>query len=145
MASCKIAVVLHEGEKETKKIWRFNKDLCREYTKSGVLKEIGLLFPHVEKKGLQLELFHFDDLVGKVDIESDADLVEALVNFIEESKMDSCRSEYLALHVKDSYVSSTKASDETSKSSKSKISHKSRKRKVILAFRCTIYLMLTLT
>ena len=41
---------------------------------------------HVCRKGLQLQLFHFDDLAGHIDIESDGDTKEALENFDDEWK-----------------------------------------------------------
>ena len=36
----KVAVELHEGEKSTKKIWRFNADLAAEFTEIQMEKEI---------------------------------------------------------------------------------------------------------
>ena len=46
----KVAVVLHEGEKLTKKIWRLNADLAAEYTKIQLEKDIDGLFSHIQKK-----------------------------------------------------------------------------------------------
>ena len=68
-------VVLHEGVKETTKVWRF--DPGKEYMKEGEVRE---LFPHLSKKGLH----HIDELAGRIDIESDGDLKEALDNFEDE-------------------------------------------------------------
>ena len=56
--SAKGSLELHEGEKSTKKIWRFNADLAAEYTKIQMEKEIECLFPHIQKKGLKLKLYH---------------------------------------------------------------------------------------
>ena len=63
----------------------------------------GLLssFPHLVKKGLGLELYHVDDLAGKVTIESDGDLVGALKHFMVEMQQISLRKEYLVLHGND--------------------------------------------
>ena len=74
----KIVIALHEGENVTNKIWRFDSNASDGYTKEETVKEILSLFPHLVKKELDLELYHFDDLAGKVDIESDGDLVGAL-------------------------------------------------------------------
>ena len=74
----KIAIELHEGQKSTKKIWRFDVSSAKSFTKSLLVNEIEGLFPHIKKKGLSLNLYHCDELAGKVVIESDADAVEAL-------------------------------------------------------------------
>ena len=102
----KVAVELHEGEKSTKKIWRFNADLAAEYTKIQMEKEIECLFPHIQKKGLKLKLYHCDELAGKVYIDSDADAVEALRNFTEES-LNERRPMYMILHAEDVIVLSS--------------------------------------
>ena len=90
----KIAIELHEGEKSTKKIWRFSVDLVQSYTKTQLEEEIECLFPHIKEKGLKLQLYHYDDLAGKVIIDSDVDAVEALNNFIQES-LDKRRPMYI--------------------------------------------------
>ena len=46
--------------------------------------EVASLFPHIVKKGLRLSLFYYDDLAGKVHIESDGDAQAALQSFREE-------------------------------------------------------------
>ena len=53
-------VELHEGENLTKKVWRFN--VVEHYTKSKLEHEIEGLFPHITKKGLKLNLYHYDEL-----------------------------------------------------------------------------------
>ena len=68
----KIIVELHEGERTTRKIWRF--DPGKVYMKEGVCNDVRELFPHICKKGLHLDLHHNDELAGKVNIESDGDL-----------------------------------------------------------------------
>ena len=45
-------------------------------------KEIETVFPHIPKKGCTVKLYHYDELAGKVSIESDIDAIEALNNFI---------------------------------------------------------------
>ena len=94
-------IELHEGEETTKKIWRFDGDDLDSYTKDGVSLEIRKLFPHLCKKGLHLKFYHYDDLAGKIEIESDGDLKEALNNFIGEWKIGGLRKEYLVLHATD--------------------------------------------
>ena len=63
-------------------------------------KEIECLFPHIQKKVLKLNLYHCDELAGKVYIDSDADAVEALRNFTEES-LNERRPMYMILHAED--------------------------------------------
>ena len=72
----KIVIELHEGEKSTKKVWRFN--VAEHYSKSKLEHEIEGLIPHITNKGLKLNLYHNDELAGKVCIESDADATEEL-------------------------------------------------------------------
>ena len=95
----KIIVQLHEGEKTTKKIWRFDPTIT--YSKDNVCAQVKELFPHLCKKGLEVELHHYDELAGKVSIESDGDLEEALKNFVEEWKNGAARKDYLTLHAVD--------------------------------------------
>lgn len=61
------------------------------------MKEILSLFPNLVKKGLDLDLYHLDDLAGKVNIESDGDLVAALQNYVEEMHRASPRKEYMQM------------------------------------------------
>ena len=96
----KIVVELHEGEKATKKIWRFGVDLVQSYTKTQLEEDIECLFPHIKEKGLKLQLYHYDELAGKVVIDGDVDVVEALNNFIQESH-NECRPNYMVLHAED--------------------------------------------
>ena len=41
------------------------------------------LFPDVQKKGLRLEMYYKDELVGRITIESDGDMIQALRSFTE--------------------------------------------------------------
>ena len=68
--------------KETKqqKIWRFDVGLAPSYTKIQLEHDVEYLFPHITKKGLKLQFYHYDELAGKVVINSDVDAVEALNN-----------------------------------------------------------------
>ena len=43
--------------------------------------DIKELFPHISKKGLEIELYHVDELAGRVTIESDRDLVDSTGEF----------------------------------------------------------------
>ena len=110
----KIAVELHQGEKSTKKIWRFDASSARSYTRARLEKEIETLFPHIPKKGCTVKLYHYDELAGKVLIESDIDAIEALNNFIEEHK-NSRRPTYMVLHAEDSVVELPSSSSSSSK------------------------------
>ena len=60
----KIVIELHEGEKSTKKVWRFN--VAEHYSKSKLEHEIEGLFPHITNKGLKLNLYHNDELRYKL-------------------------------------------------------------------------------
>ncbi len=60
-------------------------------------KEIRELFPHIMKKGLQIKLYHYDELAGKILIESNGDMEEALKIFTDEWKSDK-RRKYMTLH-----------------------------------------------
>ena len=75
----KIVVALHEEDKITNKIWRFVVNLAPSYTKIQLEHDVECLFPHISKKGLKLQLHHYDELAGKIVIDSDVDAVEALI------------------------------------------------------------------
>ena len=96
----KVAIELHQGEESTKKIWRFNADAIHKYSRNVVEAEILSLFPVIHAKGLGLYLYHFDEIAGKIHIESDGDLQEALTNFTEEWH-GARRNEFLVLHACD--------------------------------------------
>ena len=66
------------------------------------------------KKGCTVKLYHYDELAGKVLIESDIDAIEALNNFIEEHK-NSRRPTYMVLHAEDSVVELPSSSSSSSK------------------------------
>ena len=93
----KVAIELHESEDLIKKVWRFNADSIPQYSRDAVEAEVLSLFPHVEAKGLRLKLFHFDEIAGRVQIESDGDMQEALTSFNEEWS-GARRHEFLVLH-----------------------------------------------
>ena len=96
----KVAIELHEGDKSTKKVWRFDADTIRRYSRDAVEAEVISLFPHIQAKGLRLNLFHFDEIAGRVQIDSDGDMQEALISFTEEWN-GSRHHEYQVLHVED--------------------------------------------
>lgn len=139
----KIVVVLHEGDQETKKIWRFDPDLWKEYTLEAVVKDTIQLFPHIQKKSLGLQLYHYDDLAGKIDIESDADMTAALDNFLEELHLNCPRKENLVLHAKDIIQSTAKSSTTIDSDMEAKI-QKPKKRKVCIDTTLCISLLLVL-
>ena len=95
----KVAIELHEGE-ETKKIWHFTEDSIRQYSKDVVEAEFLSIFLHVHAKKLWLRLYHFDEIAGKVNIESDGDMQKALTSFNEEWH-GARRHNYLLLHAED--------------------------------------------
>ena len=66
--SLKVAIELHEGDKSTKKVWRFNADTIRQYSQDAVEAEVISLFLHIQAKGLRLNLFHLDEIAGRVQI-----------------------------------------------------------------------------
>ena len=65
----KVAVHLHVGEEAiVKKVWRFSKseeDII-SYTRLLVQQELIQLFPDINRKGLKLEMWYTDALVGDV-------------------------------------------------------------------------------
>ena len=61
----KVAIKVHEGEHSTKVVWWFNVNSVQQYSRDVVEAEISL-FPHIQAKALQLNLFHFDEIAGKV-------------------------------------------------------------------------------
>ena len=72
--SIKIAVVLQQGEKTTRKPWRFNPSDIAAYRLADVEEDILQLFPDVAKKDCRLTIQYKDSLVGDVELESDRDL-----------------------------------------------------------------------
>ena len=102
---CKVVIVLHVGDHQVKKIWRF--DSLRSYTRDEVEKLLIELFPDISAKKFRLDLSYKDDLAGEVAIESDADLELALQSFIEkESENEDIK--YRTLHVKECLVPTMK-------------------------------------
>ena len=65
-----------------------------------LVEETECLFPHIKEKGLKLQLYHYNELAGKVIIDGDMDAVEALNNFIQES-LNERRPKYMILHAED--------------------------------------------
>ena len=64
----------------------------KKYSKKSLCTEAKQLFPQIIKKGLDIELHHYDDLAGKVCIESDGgSMEEALKNFMNEWKQGGLR------------------------------------------------------
>ena len=65
----KVIVLLHEGDTSTSKLWSFEAESIQEYTFLKIQGEVLSLFPHLKEKNYSVELWHEDDLVGKVNIE----------------------------------------------------------------------------
>ena len=72
--SIKIAVVLQQGDKSTRKPWRFSPSDISTYRLADVEEDILQLFPDVAKRDSRLTFKYKDSLVGDVQIESDRDL-----------------------------------------------------------------------
>ena len=79
----KLKVILHVGDTAVVKLWRFDSSKIVEYTRNEVEAMIIDLYPDVKKKGLRLEMYYEDELVGKITIESDGDMKQALRSFTE--------------------------------------------------------------
>ena len=126
----KVIIHLHEGAVSTTKLWRFDADCLKEYTLDGLKCEILSLFPHLQKKKLSVNVWHVDDLVGKVsytlvlastyysvsfytimmkvDVDSDAAVHECLQSFSDEHNGRQ-RREHLTLHAEDCLIPSPSA------------------------------------
>ena len=74
---------LHVGDAAVVKLWRFDPSKIVEYSRNEVEAMLIDLFPDVQKKGLCLEMYYEDELVGKITIESDGDMIQALRSFTE--------------------------------------------------------------
>lgn len=83
------------------KVWRYDADNTYQYTLDSVERELLQLFPHVQQKDLRLRMYYFDDLAGKVIIDSTADLQNMLESFTEEWRSECARKSFLVLHVED--------------------------------------------
>ena len=66
----RVAVVLHLKDRETgaavRKVWRFQRQGVETYTRAGVQAELVQMFQDIQRRGLQLDLWYTDDLVGEV-------------------------------------------------------------------------------
>ena len=122
----KVVIELHEGELSTK-VWRFFSG--REYTKDEVEAEVTSLFPHIVKKDLRLNFFYYDDLAGRVHIESDGDMQAALQCFKDQWDNEK-RKEYLVLHAEDYQPAVQTGSTSTSSSATDAPIQSSKNRKV---------------
>ena len=135
----KVAIELHEGEDSTKKVWRFNADAIHQYSRNVVEAEVISLFPHVQAKGLRLNLFHFDEIAGTVQIESDGDMQEVLTNFSEEWH-GTRHHEYLVLHAEDTCPASAAVAHPKEPITSTQSSATSKSRKVrIYSYNKNIY------
>ena len=79
----KLKVILHVGDAAVVKLWRFDPSKIVEYSRNEVEAMLIDLFPDVQKKRLRLEMYYEDELVGKITIESDGDMIQALRSFTE--------------------------------------------------------------
>ena len=117
---------LMQGEEvSSRKVWKFNHDEIDSYSVEGVEGELLELFPKVKSFGLRLDLTYEDELVGDVDIESDADLRTALRAFSEEHELM-----YKTIYVKDCMKPAVAVVTEQCKGSKNTPQPPKKKRKV---------------
>ena len=80
----KLKVILHVGDAAVVKLWRFDPSKIVEYSRNEVeAMLIDLKFPDGQKKGLRLEMYCEDKLVGKITIVSDRGMIQALRSFTE--------------------------------------------------------------
>lgn len=79
----KLKVVLHVGDAAVVKLWRFDSSKIVEYSRKEVETMMIGLFPDVHKKGVHLQMHYEDELVGKITIESNEDMIQALKSFTE--------------------------------------------------------------
>ena len=79
----KLKVILHVGDAAVVKLWRFDPSKIVEYSRNEIEAVLVGLFPDIEKIGLRLEMYYEDELIGKITIESDGDMIQALRSFTE--------------------------------------------------------------
>ena len=91
----KLKVVLHVGDTEVTKLWRFDSTKIVEYSRNEVETMLISLFPDVAKKGLRLEMHYEDDLVGNITIETDGDMTQALRSFTEVHHEKNSTEDYI--------------------------------------------------
>ena len=128
MTTTKVCVCLRQGEESARKVWRFNPDDIDSYCVEGVERELLELFPKVKSSGLRLDLTYEDELVGDVNIESDADLRTALRAFLEEEELM-----YRTIYVKDCLKPAVAMVSEQCKVSRNTKEPPKKKRKVSVA------------
>ena len=68
-----------------KSAWRFDAENLDMYSRKYLETELSDMFPQL--KGCRLELSYEDSLVGRVTMESNSDVKEALLEFLEESSL----------------------------------------------------------
>ena len=62
----RIAIALRVGDADIKKAWRYHSDHISKYTRKEVENKIIELFPDFDRKGLKLEMWYQDELIGDV-------------------------------------------------------------------------------
>ena len=79
----KLKVILHVGDTAIVKLWRFDPSKIVEYSRNeveAVLIDLSILM--FRRKDCVLRCIHYEDeLVGKVTIESDGGMIQALRSF----------------------------------------------------------------
>ena len=114
-----------QREVSARNVWRFNPDDIDSYCVKGVECELLELFPKVKSCGLRLDLTYEDELVGDVNIESDADSRTVLRAFSKEEEL-----KYKTNYVKDCLKPAVAMVNEQCKVSKNTPQPPKKKRKV---------------
>ena len=104
----KLVVKLHQGEQTRTKVYRIA--MNEQYTHERLTEEVLRLFPDLAAKEIGLKLYYEDDLAGRVYIESDMDVAEAIQSFAAHSTV--LDREYLILHAEDYWKSTLPAVDD---------------------------------
>ena len=88
MGTKKVAISWMRDGQAVRKVWRFDASDIEGYSIQRVERELLGLFPALKASGLRLELAYDDEMVGRVNIESDADIKAALTTFTEEEDIE---------------------------------------------------------
>ena len=83
----KVRIEWENGQQRVLKVWRYDAANLQIYSRKHVESELADLFPHLRSRGYRLELSYEDSLVGRVKMDSDSDVKEALLAFSEEESL----------------------------------------------------------
>ena len=83
----KVRIEWRNGDENVRKVWRFDAENLEIYSRKHLEKELADMFPQLKSKGYRLEHSYEDSLVGKITMDSDSDIKEALLAFSEEHSL----------------------------------------------------------